>query len=97
MNRPDEQQELPAQGTAERRVAERVFFDGQVTVSFADLSLVGPGRNISASGVYFVSSARPRVLVRIEGRDEPVEAELVRVETIGEGQVGVAVRFLEPI
>ena len=95
MTRPSEQPQANAQGTADRRRAERSPFDGEVTVAFDQLELVGPGRNISATGVYFVSDSQPRVMVRIEGRDEPVAAELVRVETLGNGQVGVAVRFLE--
>jgi hypothetical protein len=97
MTRPEEHPASTSQDTADRRAAERRPFGGEVTVSFRDLELVGPGRNISTTGVYFVAAARPIVHVAIEGRDEPVPAELIRFETLADGQVGVAVRFLEPL
>ena len=95
MKAPDPHAAPGSHRTVDRRRAERYEFGGEVTVSFENLELKGPGRNISTSGVYFTAAARPRVKVMVEGRDEPVDAELVRFETLADGKVGLAVRFLD--
>lgn len=71
--------------------------DEAVTVQFDAGSIVGSGQNISAQGVYFVADASITVTVQIEGVARTLRGELVRVNTMGEGKVGIAVRFLEPI
>ena len=55
------------QSLAERRRAERLALDSEVTVRFEDLEIVGPGQNISETGVYFVAEAQARVRVLVEG------------------------------
>ena len=82
-------------GVAARR-DPRVDLDAQVTIHFESGSIVGPGQNISAQGVFFTAAATIPVTVRITGRDDVVAGELVRVETMGDGRVGIAVRFVEP-
>ena len=81
-------------GAAARQHA-RVDLDEHVTIQFEAGSIVGPGQNISAQGVFFTAAASIPVTVRITGRDEAVAGELVRVETMGDGRVGIAVRFVE--
>jgi len=81
-------------GTAARRDA-RIDLGEHVTIHFAAGSIVGPGQNISAQGVFFTAAASLPVTVRIAGRDEAVAGELVRVEAMGDGRVGIAVRFVE--
>jgi hypothetical protein len=90
MSEPERRNE---QLVAERRRAERDALEGDVTVRFEDLEIVGPGRNISETGVYFVSEATARVRVEVDGVIRT--AELIRVETLGNGRLGVAVRFVD--
>jgi hypothetical protein len=83
----------PVAKTGARR-HERVDLDEHVTIHFESGSIVGPGQNISAQGVFFTAAAAIPVTVRIAGRDEAVAGELVRVESMGDGRVGIAVRFV---
>lgn len=80
---------------SERRLESRDDFEGEVTIDLTGIRLAGPGRNVSNSGVYFVAEGTPRVQVRIEGADGTRLGELVRVERLGAGRVGVAVRFVD--
>jgi PilZ domain len=75
----------------------RVNMGEQVTITFATDSIIGPGQNISAQGVFFVAETSIPVTVRIDGVEATVRGELVRVQSMGEGRVGIAVRFLEPV
>jgi hypothetical protein len=68
----------------------------QVTITFTCRSIVGPGQNISAQGVFFVADTSIPVDVRIDGVESAVAGELVRVQSMGEGRVGIAVRFVGP-
>ena len=65
-------------------------------IQFKAGALMGSGQNISVQGVFFTTSDSLPVTVRINGKSEPLPAELVRYETLGDGQVGIAVRFLKP-
>ncbi len=71
----------------------RVPMTGDVTVVFDVDPVVGPGENISAQGVYFTTAAALKVHVRMAGSEHAVPGELVRVESMGNGRVGIAVRF----
>jgi len=82
-------------GIAARRDV-RVDLDEGVAIDFAAGSIKGSGQNLSAQGVFFTAAASIPVTVRIDGRDQVVRGELVRVETMGDGRVGIAVRFLQP-
>lgn len=81
----------------ENRRDPRVDLDGQVTIEFDAGSIVGPGENISQQGVFFTASATLPVTVRIAGKDQTVRGELVRFESMGDGRVGIAVRFAAPM
>lgn len=85
-----------AQTSIDNRRDPRVDLAKQVTIRFEAGSIVGPGQNISLQGVFFTAPASIPVTVSIDGVDEVVQGQLVRVETMGEGRVGIAVRFLEP-
>lgn len=74
----------------------RVPMHENVTVQIEAQRIVGPGENISAQGVFFVTEGAIPVTVRIAGVDQVVRGELVRVQTMGEGRTGIAVRFLTP-
>ncbi|MCB9879753.1 MAG: PilZ domain-containing protein [Planctomycetes bacterium] len=79
-----------------RRRAERVAMDGNVKIRFATEAIVGSGQNVSSQGVFFVSEGRVPVTVTIEGRDGDISGELVRIENMGNGQFGLAVKFDQP-
>ena len=79
----------------ERRDSPRVLMGETVTVKIHTDTILGPGQNISAQGVFFVADATLRVSVSIQGVAEPVEGHLVRVQHMGEGKLGIAVRFDE--
>ena len=77
----------------ETRSAERVGFDGSVSIRVASDAIVGSGQNVSEQGVFFVSETPIKVSVEIGGRDAPMTGELVRIENMGAGVVGIAVKF----
>lgn len=80
----------------EHRRDERMPLDEAVTVEFGIGTITGSGQNVSAQGVFFVADAPVPVTVRIGGREPGIAGELVRYENMGNGRVGIAVRFLEP-
>lgn len=75
------------------RRSERVGFDGTVSIRVAGEAIVGSGQNVSDQGVFFVSEAPIKVKVEIGGRDGIMTGELVRIENMGAGAVGIAVKF----
>jgi hypothetical protein len=77
----------------ERRASDRQDCAGPVAVRFVEAQLVGPGANNSSEGVFFVAQGAVRVQVRL-GDGEWREGELVRAQSMGEGKVGLAVRFV---
>ncbi len=79
--------------TDNRRITERSALDRYVEVRFQSEPMVGPGENISEQGVFFVSDGAVRVTVTIDGQDEEIPGELVRIQAMGEGRMGIAVRF----
>lgn len=92
--------EDPATGqdtAANQRRDPRVPMEEEVTITFATDALVGPGQNVSAQGLYFTTTATLRVQVKVAGSDRTLAGELVRVESMGNGRIGVAVRFCDPV
>jgi hypothetical protein len=81
----------------ENRKDPRTGMATEVTITFDEGTIVGPGHNISAQGIYFTTTRSLRVHVGLAGTDRKVAAELVRVESMGNGVYGIAVRFLEGI
>lgn len=79
-----------------RRETPRVKLGETVTVSFVEGDMVGPGHNISTQGVFFVAEASIKVKVRVSGVERELDGELIRVQSMGEGRMGIAVRFAEP-
>jgi hypothetical protein len=68
-----------------------------VTITLDSPSIVGPGQNISPQGVYFVAEGTVPVTVQIDGYPDAIRGELVRIETIDQNKVGLAVRFDAPL
>jgi hypothetical protein len=79
----------------ERRGGDRQPLMGEVVVSFEDSPLIGSGQNASPEGVFFVAEGAVRVQVQLEGR-EPVVGEVVRMTSMGNGKIGIAVAFPDP-
>jgi PilZ domain len=88
-------QERDTKTDAGQRQAPRFELDGQVTIQFDASLLAGSGQNISAQGVFFTAAAALPVTVLVAGHGE-VKGHLVRVESMGDGRIGVAVRFDAP-
>jgi hypothetical protein len=76
------------------RREERLPLDGDVTITISAQDIVGPGRNVSAQGVYFTTAGAVRVNVQVPGNPVAMAGELVRVESMGDGRLGIAVRFV---
>ena len=74
----------------------RVALEGTVSVEFDGGAVRGSGQNISSLGVFFTVDGSVPVTVHIGGREKALRGELVRFEKMGEGRIGIAVRFLEP-
>jgi hypothetical protein len=87
-------QDRDTQTETGNRRAPRFELDGNVTIQFDGSTLAGSGQNISAQGVFFTSATMP-VTVVVAGHGE-VKGHLVRVESMGDGRIGVAVRFDAP-
>ena len=79
--------------TTDRRTPERRALEGDVVVEFDATTLIGPGQNISEQGVFFIADGRVPVKVRIDGEDVEKVGEIVRVESMGGGRLGIAVKF----
>lgn len=85
-------QQPATQAGAEVRRAPRVDLDGEVTIRFDAGTIVGSGENISVQGVFFTAIGQLPVTVQVAGRGD-VRGRLVRLESMGDGRIGIAVRF----
>lgn len=85
-------QESNTETGIEARRAPRVELDGQVTIRFDVGSIVGSGQNVSPLGVYFSAATKLPVTVQIAGHPA-IQGRLVRIDNMGEGQLGIAVCF----
>ncbi len=94
---PNATNDLGASTEDSRRRTPRLETNDSVRVAVAAQNVEGVERNISAQGVYFVADAKLHVNVYLEGSEQPVAGELIRVENMGDGKLGFAVRFLGDI
>lgn len=86
----------PTGNTAQdHRQDRRIGMTETVTVHLDGAAIVGPGQNISTQGLFFVTESSIPVTVRVGNAETPVRGELIRVQAMGEGRLGIAVRFLE--
>ena len=83
----------PDQKTSTDRRFERVDCDRTVTSRVQGDAIVGSGQNVSEQGVFFVTEGSIPVKVEFEGRDGALPGQLVRIENMGAGMVGIAVKF----
>lgn len=73
----------------------RTGFDAEVAIELDAAVLVGSGQNVSAQGIYFTAEGVIPVRVRLGTAPDLVAGELVRVENLGDGRIGLAVRFAD--
>ena len=84
------------QASIHNRRADRVGLDQKVTIRFDNDAIVGSGQNVSDQGVFFVAEGSIQVQVEIEGREGTLPGQLVRIENMDAGSVGIAVKFDTP-
>lgn len=76
------------------RQSPRVDLQSDVTITLDEATLVGSGDNISLQGVFFTTDEPITVTVQVANQGE-VRGKLVRLESMGDGRYGIAVRFDE--
>jgi hypothetical protein len=74
------------------RQTPRVDLSSDVTIQLGETTLVGSGDNISLQGVFFTTDEPITVSVQVADHGE-VRGKLVRLESMGDGRFGIAVRF----
>ena len=95
MHDPDVRADADSAPTAlDRRGADREPLAGPVVVRLTRPAIEGRGRNVSAGGVHVVTAELPRVTVTLPDGSER-QGELVRLENLGSGEAGLAVRFVD--
>ncbi len=67
----------------------------RVAITLDAGSIIGTGQNISAQGLYFMTEGSIPVTVRVGGVESPLRGELVRITAMGDGRLGIAVRFAD--
>ena len=83
----------------ERRSADRISIRCDVRVHFDAAPVLGPSANVSRDGLYFFAEGPIRVIAKIVGGKRPIEVRgrLVRAESLNGREIGLAVRFEEPV
>jgi hypothetical protein len=81
----------------DRRLAGRIPIEGQVCVKILESHILGPSRNISQEGIYFIAEAEMPVEVTLPGNGGVFKGKVVRVGAVREGELGIAIRFDEPV
>lgn len=84
------------QDGSERREQSRKALRGRVAMRLVAPHLEGAGENVSAQGVLFVVDGPVEVVVRIGEAGEELHGTLVRLQDLGSGRSGIAVRFDTP-
>jgi hypothetical protein len=85
-----------SQRGSERREGTRKALREPVSVRLLAPGVTGAGENISEQGVLFVVDGPVEVMVRIGDREHEVRGTLVRLQDLGGGRSGIAVRFDAP-
>ena len=86
----------PATAT-ERRSDGRIEVEGSVCVSIMQADILGPSRNVSREGIYFIAEAELPVEVTLPTSGDKVRGRIVRIGAVRDGEVGVAIKFDVPL
>lgn len=81
---------------SERREGTRRALRETVSVRLLAPRLAGAGENVSEQGVLFTVDGPVEVMVRIGDRETELRGTLVRLQDLGGGRSGIAVRFDAP-
>lgn len=84
------------QDGSERREGTRRALRETVSVRLLAAEITGAGDNVSEQGVLFVVDGPVEVMVRIGSGETEVRGTLVRLQDLGGGRSGIAVRFDAP-
>jgi hypothetical protein len=76
------------------RQSPRLELQSDVTIELDANTLVGSGDNISLQGVFFTTDEPITVSVQV-AEHGVVRGKLDRLESMGDGRIGIAVRFDE--
>ena len=82
----------------DRRGSQRDPRTLPVEVHFEKLKLLGPSANLSSEGVYFLAEATipVSVTISVDGKKRSLKGKVVRVGSVNEKTLGVAIQFEEP-
>jgi hypothetical protein len=81
----------------ERRDTPRIPIASTVEIRIIGSTFQGPSENISTQGIFFVTDAAIAVEVTVSPRHPPLHGRIVRVQSVRENTLGIAVRFDEPL
>jgi hypothetical protein len=79
----------------EKRSTQRQPTRAQFCMKVNIDSMEGVGSNISQTGAYFITCDEIPVELTIEGKHKSIDAvgQIVRVDRISEGSIGIAIKF----
>lgn len=83
----------------DRRGSPRDSRTVPVEVHFEKLKLLGPSANLSPEGVYFLAEAAipVSVTISVEGKKRILKGRVVRVGSVNDKTLGIAIQFEEPL
>jgi hypothetical protein len=81
----------------ERRGNDRIPLEGKVVVKIHECEMLGPSRNISQDGIYFITPAEMAVEIQLPDGLPTLHGKIVRVGAVRDGELGVAIRFDKPL
>ena len=88
---------MTEQKVTERRAATRLPTGGSAAVRIRETEILGPSRNVSPEGIYFIAEAEIPVEVRLPNANTTVSGKIVRIGAVRDGELGIAIRFDEPL
>ena len=83
----------PEQANQDRRSTTRAPGPRTVTIRIPPTTLEGSAENLSSDGIYLLCDAEIRVEVDLPDSEESCEGVLIRVESIRDGEIGLAIRL----
>ena len=83
----------PNQASRDRRRAERATGPRTVKVRLRDCQLTGSAENVSQSGLYMLARSAIPVEVELPGATTARAGTLIRVESVRDGEIGLAIRL----
>ncbi|MDP6423762.1 MAG: PilZ domain-containing protein [Planctomycetota bacterium] len=92
-----ERELMTEEQVGERRGSDRLSLEGSVCIKVIEQKILGPSRNISTEGIYFIAEAEMPVEVTLPENGGVVTGKIVRVGAVRDGEIGIAIRFDEQV